>query len=104
MGIKAKVRNSILGWLPKEPTLPTQHKPLLHFPYIGRWLAMGILGGLGAAGLLVVFGELTGINSGYGAVLWFIEVASLAWCVGGFISVYGYLRKKSAEGKIDENN
>jgi hypothetical protein len=72
---------------------------------MGWWLALGVLCGLGTAGLLVLFGEITGINSMYGAVLWFIDVASLAWCVGGFISVYGYFRhKKATAGQKDDNN
>jgi hypothetical protein len=99
------IRSYIRGWFPQESTLPTQHKLTYHIPYMSWWLATGITGGAGVAGLLVLLGEVTGINSGYAALLWYIEVAFLAWCIGSFIAIYGYLRhKRATEGQRHEDN
>jgi hypothetical protein len=65
------------------------------------WLALGILGGAGAAGFLVLFGDLTGITLGYAAFLWYIEAAFFAWCIGGVIAIYGYLRHKKRYREVE---
>ncbi|MCW4000201.1 MAG: hypothetical protein NWE93_08170 [Candidatus Bathyarchaeota archaeon] len=95
-----KLSSRIRGWFPEEPTLPTRLKPLGHVPYMAWWLAGGIAGGAGALGLMVVFGNLTGITGeSAAAFLWYIETASFAWCVGAAIAVYGYLRHRRSHGE-----
>jgi len=98
---KLFLRAIIRGWLPKEPTLLAHHKPLAHVPYMVWWLAAGVGAGAGAVGVLVLFGDLTGITSTYAAFFWYIEVAFVAWCIGGFIAIYGYFRHKRSHGAVE---
>ncbi len=100
MNSKNRLQNRLRGWLPKEPTLSIRQKqPAPKTPYMIPWFATAAAVGVAVAASLVLLGNLFGFTVGYGAYFWYIEVGFAAWICAGFVAVYGYLRKRKAEGK-----
>jgi hypothetical protein len=98
MTIRASIEKRIRGWYPQEPVLVIRQKqPQQKIPYMVPWLAAAIAVGLAAAASMVLLGDLLGFTVGYGAYFWYIEVGFCAWCVAGFVAVYGYLKKRREE-------